>query len=79
MQARVCATAQLSGVGWLAWSWGDDDPGSQWNTDCGEFDMTSTFAYESLEGWGEEVAVTHAASIKNTSKRPQSLLSGACR
>jgi len=71
--------AEEHGVGWLAWSWGNDDPGSDWNTDCGEFDMTTTFAFDSLEGWGEEVAVSHAASIKNTSKRPASLTSGACR
>lgn len=71
--------AEAHGVGWLAWSWGNDDPGSAWNTDCAEFDMTRTFAFDSLEGWGEEVAVSHPASIKNTSKRPASLVSGACR
>jgi mannan endo-1,4-beta-mannosidase len=71
--------AEAHGVGWLAWSWGNDDPGSAWNTDCGEFDMTRTFAFESLEGWGEEVAVSHAASIKNTARRPQSLTNGECR
>lgn len=71
--------AEQHGVGWLAWSWGNADPGSSWNTDCAEFDMTTTFAFDSLEGWGEEVAVSHPASIKNTSKRPASLVSGKCR
>ena len=33
-----------SGSGWLAWSWGDNDPSTYWNTDCSEFDMTETFA-----------------------------------
>ena len=77
--AGLIDQAEKKGVGWLAWSWGDDDPGSAWNTDCDEFDMTSTFAFDSLMGWGKEVAVTHAASIKNTAKRPQSLMSGECR
>lgn len=77
--AGLIEQAEKHGVGWLAWSWGDDDAGSAWNTDCEEFDMTSTFAFDSLEGWGKEVAVTHAASIKNTAKRPQSLVGGACR
>jgi mannan endo-1,4-beta-mannosidase len=71
--------AQKHGTGWLAWSWGDNDPSTRWNTDCGEFDMTSTFAFDSLERWGKEVAVTHPASIMNTSKRPQSLVTGSCR
>jgi mannan endo-1,4-beta-mannosidase len=77
--AALIEQAEEHGVGWLAWSWGNDDPGSAWNTDCEEFDMTRTFAYDSLDAWGEEVAVTHSASIKNTSKRPLSLVSGACR
>lgn len=71
--------AERHGVGWLAWSWGNDDPGSAWNDDCAEFDMTDTFAFDSLMGWGKEVAVTHAASIMNTSKRPRSLVSGSCQ
>lgn len=71
--------AQQHGVGWLAWSWGNDDPAASWNTDCAEFDMTRTFAFDSLEGWGEEVAVSHPASIQNTSARPRSLTRGACR
>jgi mannan endo-1,4-beta-mannosidase len=77
--AGLIEQAEKHGVGWLAWSWGDDDPDSAWNTDCDEFDMTSTFAFDSLMGWGKEVAVTNAASIKNTAQRPQSLMSGECR
>jgi mannan endo-1,4-beta-mannosidase len=77
--AGLIEQAQKHGIGWLAWSWGDDDPSSEWNSDCGEFDMTSTFAFDSLESWGKEVAVTLPNSIKNTAKRPQSLLGGACR
>jgi mannan endo-1,4-beta-mannosidase len=70
--------AQKHGIGWLAWSWGDDDASSAWNSDCDEFDMTSTFAFDSLEGWGKEVAVTDVASIKNTAKRSQSMMTGSC-
>jgi mannan endo-1,4-beta-mannosidase len=77
--AGLIEQAQKHGIGWLAWSWGDDDPDSEWNSDCGEFDMTSTFAFDSLERWGKEVAVTLPDSIKNTAKRPQSLMTGSCR
>jgi len=77
--AALVEQAERHGVGWLAWSWGDNRPGSAWNDDCGEFDMTDTFAFDSLEGWGKEVAVTSPASIMNTSKRPQSLVTGSCQ
>jgi mannan endo-1,4-beta-mannosidase len=75
----LIAEANKRGVGWLAWSWGDDDPDAIWNSDCDEFDMTSTFAYDSLENWGKEVAVTLPDSIMNTSKRPASLTLGKCQ
>ena len=74
----LIAEAQKHEVGWLAWSWGDDDPDTQWNSDCGEFDMTATFAFDSLEGWGKEVAVSLPDSIMNTSKRPKELETGEC-
>ena len=70
--------AQPRSIGWLAWSWGDNDPATWWNGDCGEFDMTRTFAYDTLERWGREVAVTDANSIANTSVRPASFASGSC-
>lgn len=76
--AGLIEQAAKYGVGWLAWSWGDDDPNNAWNDDCDEFDMTSTFAFTSLAGWGAEVAVTSPASIMHTSKRPRSLVSGQC-
>jgi mannan endo-1,4-beta-mannosidase len=70
--------AQRLGIGWLAWSWGDDAPATPWNSDCAEFDMTRTFAFDSLERWGLEVAVTHPASIANTAVRPRSMTAGRC-
>jgi mannan endo-1,4-beta-mannosidase len=76
----LIAAAQQKNVGWLAWSWGDNRANSKWNSDCGEFDMTETFAYDSLTGWGKEVAVTLPDSIQNTAKRPASMATmGQCR
>lgn len=68
--------ANKAGIGWLAWSWGDNDASKAFNTDCAEFDMTSTFAFDSLSGWGKDVTVNHAASIQNTAKRPYALSHG---
>lgn len=76
--ASLISEADKSNVGWLAWSWGDDDPNTDWNSDCGEFDMASTFSFDTLRGWGKEVAVTLPASITNTAVRPKSLLNGSC-
>lgn len=55
---------QETGTGWLAWSWG---PG---NGDCAEMDMTENNQFETLHGWGFEVALSLRNSIQNTSKRP---------
>ena len=74
----LISEAQKQSVGWLAWSWGDDDPSKRWNSECGEFDMTSTFAFDSLEGWGKEVALSLPDSIMKTSNRPRSLATGEC-
>jgi mannan endo-1,4-beta-mannosidase len=71
--------ANKRGIGWLAWSWGDNDPNTDWNSDCAEFDMTSTFAFSSLHDWGLEVSVTLPDSLMNTAVRPASLKTGACQ
>jgi mannan endo-1,4-beta-mannosidase len=39
-------------------------------------DMTTAGTFETLWGWGREVAVDHPASIRNTSKIPASMLGG---
>lgn len=75
----LIAEAHRYDIGWLAWSWGDDDQATRWNSDCEEFDMTRTFAFASLEGWGLEVAVTDPSSILHTARRPTSLTLGHCR
>ena len=74
----MIAEANKRGIGWLAWSWGNDDPNTDWNSDCREFDMTTTFSFDSLTGWGKEVSVTLPESIQNTSVRPTLLTTGAC-
>ncbi|MBN1578459.1 MAG: cellulase family glycosylhydrolase [Chitinispirillaceae bacterium] len=63
---------QVLEIGWIAWSWGPGNNPQTW------LDMTSSGTFASLKGWGLEVATTSAASIKNTSKRPTSVLTGAC-
>jgi mannan endo-1,4-beta-mannosidase len=75
---HLIAEAERLGLGWLAWSWGDDNPDTWWNSDCPAFDMTRTFSHSTLDGWGKEVATDHPASIANTSVRPQSMRTGTC-
>ena len=77
--ADLIAEAQKRGIGWLAWSWGDNSADSIWNGDCSEFDMTDTFAFSSLKDWGKEVSVTLPDSIMNTSIRPSSMTQGQCQ
>jgi mannan endo-1,4-beta-mannosidase len=68
----IIEEADKNEIGWLAWSWG---PG---NNDCEEMDMTTDSNYDTLGGWGLEVAVTDTYSIANTSVRPNSLVNGEC-
>ncbi|HTV24675.1 MAG TPA: cellulase family glycosylhydrolase [Polyangiaceae bacterium] len=70
--ATILTEAQRAGIGWLAWSWG---PG---NRDCNEMDMTTGGTFETLQGWGLEVSVSHPASIQKTSKIPASMARGEC-
>lgn len=56
------------GIGRFAWEWG---PG---NLDCGKMDMSEDGTFAKLREWGLEVAITHPQSIKNTAKRPRSML-----
>lgn len=68
----ILKECQENEIGWLAWSWG---PG---NSDCAAMDMTTESTYETLQGWGLEVAVTDPNSIENTSVRPQFMQTGVC-
>jgi mannan endo-1,4-beta-mannosidase len=70
---HIMKEGQRLGIGWLAWSWG---PG---NSDCPAMDMTRDSRFETLHGWGLEVAVTDPNSITNTSVRPHSIVHGECR
>jgi mannan endo-1,4-beta-mannosidase len=40
--------------------------------------MTADSTYDTLFGWGLEVAVTHEFSIANTAVRPYSMVTGRC-
>jgi mannan endo-1,4-beta-mannosidase len=69
----IMAVSQQKEISWYPWSWGgvaNQDCGSQFNMGSGR--------YDSLRGWGLEVAVTDRNSIKNTSRRPQSMVLGRC-
>ncbi|HVY31480.1 MAG TPA: cellulase family glycosylhydrolase [Polyangiaceae bacterium] len=70
--------AQTREVGWLVWSWG-----AVQNNDCkgmGPFDMTSDGTFGNWTGkWASDVAVDHPHSLKNSSVRPKSMLSGSCQ
>lgn len=68
----IIEECQKNEIGWLAWSWG---PG---NSDCETMDMTTNSTFETLQGWGLEVAVTDPNSIQNTSVRPKFLQTGIC-
>lgn len=69
--------AQKAGIGWLAWSWGDNTPGNNWNSDCGEFDMTDTFSYSTIkQGWAMETLITDPNSVQKTTVIPYSLTHG---
>jgi mannan endo-1,4-beta-mannosidase len=70
---HIMKEAERLRLGWLAWSWG---PG---NSDCAAMDMTTDGTFETLHGWGLEVAVTDPNSIRNTSVRPHSIAHGQCR
>ncbi|BCJ94288.1 hypothetical protein acsn021_18570 [Anaerocolumna cellulosilytica] len=56
-------------IGYLPWEWGPD------NNPQTFLDMTTDGTYETLHGWGLEVAVTSPYSISNIAERPVSMLS----
>jgi len=58
----------LNEIGYLPWSWG---PG---NNDCAEMDMTEDGTFDTLHGWGLEVAITSTYSIRNLAVRPEWLV-----
>ncbi len=58
----------LNEIGYLPWEWG---PG---NSDCAEMDMTTDSTFDTLRGWGLEVAITSTYSIRNLAVRPEWLV-----
>ena len=74
----ILEEAQRHQIGYLAWSWGGE--GDKGNSYPKQFlDMTTSNTFETLFGWGKEVALTSPYSIKNTSIRPYSMVTGHCR
>jgi len=63
----IIEECQKHEIGWLAWSWGPGNKPQTW------LDMTEDGSFETLRGWGKEVALTSPFSIKNTALKPPSL------
>ncbi len=69
----ILEQCELNDIGYLPWSWGPGNNPQTW------LDMTTNSYYDTLFGWGLQVAVTDANSIANTSVRPYSVINGTCR
>ena len=61
---HIMSECERLSIGWLCWSWG---PG---NFDSPDMDMTEHGSYNTLVGWGKEVAVDSPLGIQNTSVIP---------
>ncbi|HNY32795.1 MAG TPA: cellulase family glycosylhydrolase [Fibrobacteria bacterium] len=59
----ILEECQTREIGWLAWSWGGVP--NQPQTDL---DMTRDGTFDSLHGWGREVAMDHPLSITRTAR-----------
>ena len=59
-------------VGMIPWEWGPGNNPQTW------LNMTQDGMYDTLFGWGLEIAVTGTYSILNTSDRPYSVVNGSC-
>jgi mannan endo-1,4-beta-mannosidase len=68
----IVEQAHLLGIGMLPWEWGPGNNPQTW------LDMTADGTFDTLQGWGLEVAVTNRYSIFNTAVRPQSMVNGRC-
>ena len=68
----ILRECQKHDIGWLAWSWG---PGNNPQT---FLDMTTDGNFDSLYGWGKEVAITDSFSIANTSIKSKFIKNGRC-
>jgi mannan endo-1,4-beta-mannosidase len=69
---HIMALSQEYQIGYFPWSWG---PGNRPQV---FLDMTEDGMFDTLQGWGLEVAITDPNSIMNTSVRPYSIVHGEC-
>ncbi len=68
----ILEQTHLQGVGMFPWEWGPGNNPQTW------LDMTVDGTYDTLFGWGLEVAVSDEFSIANTAVRPDSMVTGRC-
>ena len=68
----IVEQTHLLGIGMLPWEWGPGNNPQTW------LDMTADGTFDTLQGWGLEIAITHPFSIRNTAIRPQSMVTGWC-
>jgi mannan endo-1,4-beta-mannosidase len=68
----ILEQTHLQGVGMFPWEWGPGNNPQTW------LDMTVDGTYDTLFGWGLEVAVSDEFSIANTAVRPASVVTGHC-
>ena len=68
----ILEQTHLLGIGMLPWEWGPGNDPQTW------LDMTVDGTFETLQGWGLEVAVANQYSIHNTAVRPRSMVNGWC-
>ncbi|MBN1407164.1 MAG: cellulase family glycosylhydrolase [Calditrichaceae bacterium] len=61
----IIKQCRLNEIGWIAWEWGPNNYPQTF------LDMTEEGTFDTLHGWGLEVAITDSFSIKNTSVRPK--------
>ena len=62
----------LQDIGMFPWEWGPGNHPQNW------LDMTTDSTFDTLFGWGLEVAVSDPYSIANTAVRPYSMVHGRC-
>lgn len=71
---KIIIECQKQEIGWIWWSWGPENQ----HQDMSMTAYPKPGLYANLKDAGKIVAVDHLYSIKNTSIRPVSILTGSC-